>query len=241
MWTRGARSIARPSAVNSRFNYSAASAATGSPFYTTTLPLHSTEQKRYHGHEISVPEWGADVRRDTSSREVGSRTFSYMMLGTAGFGYAYGAKSAVTEFLSSMNPAANVRALANIEVDLGSIQEGSSITVKWRGKPLFIRHRTEEEIQSALDTEVDSLRDPQSDEQRRKKPEWLILIGVCTHLGCVPLGGAGEFGGWFCPCHGSHYDTSGRIRKGPAPKNLEVPPYVFMDETKVLVGKETVE
>jgi len=142
-----------------------------------------------------------------------------------------------------MNPSADVLALANIEVDLSTIPVGRSVTVKWRGKPLFVRHRTQEEIELAEQVDISSLRDPQPDSVRIKpgKAEWLILLGVCTHLGCVPLGESGEYRGWFCPCHGSHYDTSGRIRKGPAPLNLEVPPYCFTDDTKILVGRDTPE
>jgi ubiquinol-cytochrome c reductase iron-sulfur subunit len=119
--------------------------------------------------------------------------------------------------------------------------EGQAITVVWRGKPVFIRHRTEKEIATARDVAAGDLIDPQADEQRVQKPEWLVMVGVCTHLGCVPLGQKatdphGEYGGWFCPCHGSHYDTSGRIRKGPAPLNLEIPPYEFLDDTRIKIG-----
>jgi ubiquinol-cytochrome c reductase iron-sulfur subunit len=112
----------------------------------------------------------------------------------------------------------------------------TQVIIKWRGKPVFIRHRTESEIKEAEDTKWESLRDPQPDSDRVQKPEWLIMLGVCTHLGCVPIGEAGDFGGWFCPCHGSHYDISGRIRKGPAPLNLEIPQYDFPEEGKVVIG-----
>ena len=137
-----------------------------------------------------------------------------------------------------MNPSADVLALANIEVDLNTIPVGRSITVKWRGKPLFIRHRPQYEIEEAEKVDVSTLRHPEPDSARYKpgKSEWLIVLGVCTHLGCVPLGESGEYRGWFCPCHGSHYDTSGRIRKGPAPLNLEVPPYKFTSDSTVIVG-----
>jgi ubiquinol-cytochrome c reductase iron-sulfur subunit len=143
--------------------------------------------------------------------------------------------------IDSMNPAADTLALASIQVNIGSIAEGQAITVTWRGKPVFIRHRTAEEIAEAEAVDVNSLRDPQTDEQRVEKPEWLVMVGVCTHLGCVPLGQKagdtkGDYGGWFCPCHGSHYDTAGRIRKGPAPSNLLVPPYEFTDDTSVKIG-----
>jgi ubiquinol-cytochrome c reductase iron-sulfur subunit len=143
--------------------------------------------------------------------------------------------------LDTMNPSAEVLALASTEVDLGPIAEGHRITVTWRGNPVFIDHRTAEQIEEARAVEVDELPDPQADADRVEQPEWLIVIGVCTHLGCVPLGqktgqSRGEFGGWFCPCHGSHYDTSGRIRKGPAPLNLPVPPYEFTGDTSIVIG-----
>ena len=143
--------------------------------------------------------------------------------------------------ISSLNPSEDVLALSSIEVDLSQIEVGQAITVKWRGKPVFIRHRTPEEIKTAEDVDVATLRDPQPDSARVQKPEWLILVGVCTHLGCVPLGQKpseprGEYGGWFCPCHGSEYDTSGRIRRGPAPLNLPVPAYAFETDTLVKIG-----
>ncbi|EME70659.1 ubiquinol-cytochrome C reductase iron-sulfur subunit [Paramagnetospirillum caucaseum] len=132
-------------------------------------------------------------------------------------------------------------ALSTTDVDISAIKPGQSVTVVWRGKPVFVRHRLPEEIADAAKVNTADLREPETDTQRAKKPEWLVLIGVCTHLGCVPLGQKpadpkGEFGGWFCPCHGSHYDTSGRIRKGPAPSNLPVPPYQFTTDTTVRIG-----
>jgi ubiquinol-cytochrome c reductase iron-sulfur subunit len=135
-----------------------------------------------------------------------------------------------------MNPDSSVKALASIEVDISNIQEGKEITVLWRGKPVFIKRRTKEEIQKAEQTNIKDLMDPQEDKDRVKKSEWLVVVGVCTHLGCVPIGGKGEYNGWFCPCHGSHYDTSGRIRKGPAPTNLEVPKYEFVSNNKIKIG-----
>ena len=140
-----------------------------------------------------------------------------------------------------MNPAADTLALASIEVDVSKIAEGQSITIKWRGKPIFIRHRTSSEIEEASVVSQDDLRDPEGDDGRAQRPEYLVVLGVCTHLGCVPLGQKvgevrGEYGGWFCPCHGSHYDSSGRIRKGPAPLNLEVPPYSFLSDQVIRIG-----
>ena len=150
---------------------------------------------------------------------------------------AVGVGSAVWPFVSQMNPdASTIAAGAPIDVDLSAIAEGAIVTVKWRGKPIFVRHRTPKEIKDAVEVPLAQLPDPQADAQRVKKPEWLVVIGVCTHLGCIPLGHQGDYEGWFCPCHGSVYDTSGRIRKGPAPKNLEVPNYVFASDTKLTIG-----
>lgn len=154
---------------------------------------------------------------------------------------AIGAGAVAWPLIDQMNPAADTLALASIEVDVSKIEEGQSITLKWRGKPVFIRHRTADEISRADSVTLDELRDPQTDAERAEKPEYLVLLGVCTHLGCVPLGQKvgevkGEYDGWFCPCHGSHYDTSGRIRKGPAPLNLEIPPYSFVSDQVVKIG-----
>jgi ubiquinol-cytochrome c reductase iron-sulfur subunit len=153
---------------------------------------------------------------------------------TAGIGWA---------LIGSMNPSKDVLAVSAVEVDLTPIQTGSGITVMWQGKPIFIRHRTDKEITEARDVNLSDLRDPQTDQSRVKAghDQWIILIGICTHLGCIPLGNKptdmrGEWGGWFCPCHGSQYDTSGRIRKGPAPLDLYVPPYAFESDTKIKIG-----
>lgn len=164
------------------------------------------------------------------------RAFTYFVLTGGRFIYASAIRLAVLKFVLSMSASKDVLALASLEVDLGSIPEGNTVTVKWRGKPVFIRHRTQDEIDMAGSVSVDSLRDPQEDSVRVVEPNWLIVIGVCTHLGCVPLANAGDYNGWFCPCHGSHYDVSGRIRKGPAPYNLEVPEYKFLDDSKLLIG-----
>jgi ubiquinol-cytochrome c reductase iron-sulfur subunit len=166
-----------------------------------------------------------------------------------------GAAAALWPFVHSMNPDASTQALASIEVDLAPIKEGQAITVSWRGKPVFIRYRTAEEVEKAKEVKLAELSDPSArndvlpdkapatDANRTKKghESWLILVGICTHLGCIPKGQSlsdskGEYGGWFCPCHGSHYDTAGRIRKGPAPRNLDVPPYEFTSDTRIKIG-----
>lgn len=134
-----------------------------------------------------------------------------------------------------MSASADVLALASAEFDVSGIAEGTGITVKWRGKPVFIRHRTADEIEKEAAVELSSLKDPQADKDRAQDPEWLVVLGICTHLGCVPIANAGEYGGWFCPCHGTHYDISGRVRKGPAPLNLEIPPYTLTG-SKLVVG-----
>ena len=160
---------------------------------------------------------------------------------------AVGAIATAWPFINNLNPAADTLALSQVEVNVKPIAVGQAITVKWRGKPIFIRHRTPEEIKEAESVKLSELPDPETDNKRvtdsakKVRPEYLIIVGVCTHLGCVPLGNKpgdpkGPFGGWFCPCHGSAYDTSGRIRQGPAPKNLEIPPYLFASDTLVRVG-----
>merc|ERR1711915_699437 len=162
--------------------------------------------------------------------------FSYIMAGGVGLGGAYGAKSLVNQLISTWSASQDVLALAKIEIKLADIPEGKNMTFKWRGKPLFIRHRTAQEIETESAVDPATLRDPQADSERVKEAEWLVILGVCTHLGCVPIANAGEFGGYYCPCHGSHYDASGRIRKGPAPLNLEVPYYEFPEEGLLVVG-----
>ena len=164
----------------------------------------------------------------------------FLVISTYAFG-AVGAGTFVWPLIDQMNPAADTLALASTEVDLEPLEEGQAITVKWRGKPVFIRHRTKEEIMSAKKENLDNLKDPQKDEDRVLNEKYIVLVGVCTHLGCVPLGQKtgdvkGEYGGWFCPCHGSHYDHSGRIRKGPAPVNLEVPNYKFLSDKLIRIG-----
>jgi len=203
--------------------------------------MYGKPQVRLSHTDIKVPSFDK-YRRDTTkdpskpSDDLGRRTFTYLMVGGLGVMGAHSGKNIVCELLSTMSASADVLALAQIEIDLSSIPEGKHVTFKWRGKPLFVRHRTPSEIDDAVNTNITELRDQEHDNQRVQKPEWLVLLGICTHLGCVPVSHAGEFGGYFCPCHGSHYDTSGRIRKGPAPLNLEVPEYFFKEEELLVVG-----
>jgi len=178
---------------------------------------------------VSIKVVDKEQKGETTERRDFLFTASYA-LGAVGVG------AAVWPLIDQMNPDASVKALAITEVDISKIGLGKTITVLWRGKPVFIRKRTQEEISKAQNVKLEELKDPQKDEDRVKKPEWLIMTGVCTHLGCVPLGNKGDFGGWFCPCHGSHYDTSGRIRKGPAPTNLEIPKYEFVDNNTIKIG-----
>ena len=170
-----------------------------------------------------------------SGDDPNRRDFIHIATAVAALG---GVGALAWPFIDQMNPAGDTLALASIEFDLSKVAAGQQVTVKWRGKPLFVRNRTPAEIAKAIKDDAASMRDPEKDEARHKpgKPEWLILVGTCTHLGCVPTVGGGDYGGWFCPCHGSVYDTSGRIRKGPAPKNLVVPDYAFLSDTKIKVG-----
>ena len=178
---------------------------------------------------VSIKVVDKEQKKETGERRDFLFTASYA-LGAVGVGVA------VWPLIDQMNPDASVKALATTEVDISTIGLGKTITVLWRGKPVFIRRRTQEEISKAQNINLEELKDPQKDEDRVKKSEWLVMTGVCTHLGCVPLGDKGDFGGWFCPCHGSHYDTSGRIRKGPAPTNLEIPKYEFVNNNTIKIG-----
>jgi ubiquinol-cytochrome c reductase iron-sulfur subunit len=178
-------------------------------------------------------------------QEDGETRRDFLMLTAGAFG-AVAVGAAVWPLVDQMNPAADTLAASTTEVNLEPIKAGQRVLVKWRGKPVFITRRTKASIDEARSVKMADLVDPQSDQDRAPKPEWLILVGVCTHLGCIPLGTKqgelrGEYGGWFCPCHGSHYDTSGRIRKGPAPENLPVPDYAFLPGNKVIIGKSQAE
>ncbi|XP_011305545.1 cytochrome b-c1 complex subunit Rieske, mitochondrial [Fopius arisanus] len=214
------------------------------PIRVGSGPAVSTQvvQKRLAHTDIQVPNFDAyrkDFLKDPTVRSndrVPQRSnFSYLIAGATGLATAYGAKGLVRDLVATMAASADVLASSKIEVKLNNIPEGKSMVFKWRGKPLFVRHRDQKEIRKEEEVNVTSLRDPQHDRDRVQRPEWLIVIGVCTHLGCVPIANAGDYGGYYCPCHGSHYDASGRIRKGPAPLNLEVPAYEFVDDL-VIVG-----
>ncbi|XP_062997190.1 cytochrome b-c1 complex subunit Rieske, mitochondrial [Elgaria multicarinata webbii] len=208
-----------------------------------TNSLNAPASIRFLHNDITVPDFSHyrrhEVMDSTESSQESSesrKAFSYFLAATTTVATAYVAKNFVHEVVLSLSASADVLALAKIEIKLSDIPEGKSVAFKWRGKPLFVRHRTQKEIDEEAQVDLAELRDPQHDLDRVTKPEWVILIGVCTHLGCVPIANAGDYGGYYCPCHGSHYDSSGRIRKGPAPSNLEIPQYEFSSEDLLIVG-----
>ena len=192
---------------------------------------------------VATYVWNKVEEKETQtnvSSEKNENRRDFIQLSTITLG-AIGTASFMWPFLKSMNPAEDTLALGSTEVDISEIEEGQSLTVKWRGKPVFIRKRTKDEIEEAINVDISNLPDPENDDERVQKTEWLVLVGICTHLGCVPLGQKisdkkGDYNGWYCPCHGSHYDSSGRIRKGPAPENLSVPPYKFINDKTILIG-----
>ena len=191
-----------------------------------TIPAHASDHGA--GGAGGADGDGGETRRDFL-------TLTAIAAGVVGTGIA------VWPLVNSMNPSADVLALSSTEVDLAPIEEGQSVTVIWRGKPVFVRYRTPREIVEAQDVDITELRDPETDAERVQEPQWLVMIGICTHLGCIPKGQKvgepkGDYDGWFCPCHGSHYDSSGRVRKGPAPENLAIPPYQFLDESTIKIG-----
>lgn len=189
------------------------------------------------------------MNADTSTQhdDPNRRDFLYVMTGAAA---AVGAAAVAWPFIDQMNPSAATRALASIDVDVSAMEPGQAITVKWRGKPVFVRYRTDKEVEEGRAVDLADLKDkmariadnpgaPATDENRSAgegRENWIVMIGSCTHLGCVPVGLAGDYGGWFCPCHGSHYDTAGRIRKGPAPENLHIPQFEFTSDTNIVIG-----
>ena len=210
----------------------------GSPLLGANIVFDGYFAPKFGDEQVSNAEHDHTTRRD------------FIYYATAGAG-AVVTSAAVWPLVNQMNPSADVLALASIRVPVGDVAQGTQLTVLWQGKPVFIRRRTEAEIAAARAVELGDLidplannenlmgEDPATDENRSmdEAGEWMVQMGVCTHLGCVPLGdGAGDFGGWFCPCHGSHYDTAGRIRKGPAPRNLPVPVASFVDETTIKLG-----
>jgi ubiquinol-cytochrome c reductase iron-sulfur subunit len=192
------------------------------------------EQQNQLDQELKSQKIETDKKIDEVKDEARRKLLKNTAYITAGIG----ATCAFLPFVDSMNPSQDVQALASIEVDISNIKVGEEKKVMWRGKPIFIKRRTNQEIDDAQKVQLAELKDPQDDASRVKKgkEEWLITIGICTHLGCVPIGGQGDYKGWFCPCHGSQYDTSGRIRKGPAPKNLEIPPYEFVNDKTIKIG-----
>lgn len=201
---------------------------------------------RYAHSDLQVPDF-TDYRLTSSQgregfhqrereRKIERKSFYYTVTAGIGVGGVYVAKSVVDGVIRYIGPSADVLALGATEVPMDAIPEGKSMTFEWRGKPLFIRHRTPGEIEREGAVNVSELRDPETDAQRVQEPSWLVVIGVCTHLGCVPIADAGDYGGYYCPCHGSHYDGAGRIRKGPAPRNLEVPNYKIINDQIIRVG-----
>jgi ubiquinol-cytochrome c reductase iron-sulfur subunit len=212
----------------------------GSSMPKAVTGLSSGSQIRWAHTDIQFPDFGpyrhAAEKGDPDTVSANRKAFTYMLVAAAAVPGTYVTKTIVHELLATMSASADVLAMAKIEVKLDAIPEGKSVTFKWRGKPLFIRHRTADEIEREQAVDPSTLRHAQHDNERVQKPEWLVLLGVCTHLGCVPIANQGDYGGYYCPCHGSHYDASGRIRKGPAPLNLDVPEYQFTDDSTLLVG-----
>jgi ubiquinol-cytochrome c reductase iron-sulfur subunit len=198
-------------------------------------------------HPITASPPAKHIEPREAGTDLGRRDF--LLIATGAFA-AVGLGASVWPLIAQMNPDASALALASTNVDLAPLEQGQSITVMWRGKPVFIRYRTDAEVEAAREVPLSELRDPlarnanldpnapATDENRAtsEREQWLVMVGVCTHLGCVPLGQRGNFGGWFCPCHGSHYDTAGRIRQGPAPQNLAIPPIAFVSDTEIRIG-----
>ncbi|KAL0106751.1 hypothetical protein PUN28_015358 [Cardiocondyla obscurior] len=222
--------------------------ATATAVSNGTLPVAATvstqvQQRRLAHTDIQWPDFSNyrhDETQDPSSKSKDNapsrKGFSYLVAAGGSVATVYGAKVLVHDLAGLLSASADVLAMSKVEIKLESIPEGKSAVFKWRGKPLFVRHRSQSEIATEASVDVATLRDPEEDSIRVKDPKWLVVLGVCTHLGCVPIANAGEFGGYYCPCHGSHYDASGRIRKGPAPLNLEVPPYEFTEDNLLVVG-----
>lgn len=199
---------------------------------------------RFAHSDLGSPNFDAYRRNSTTNTMVSSKEtsesrkmFTYVTTAVGTVGTVYAAKHLVRSLVQYVAPAKDTIALATVEVNLLEIPEGKSTTVKWRSKPIFVRHRTPAEAEAERSVNLAELRDPQHDADRTQKEDWLVVIGICTHLGCIPVANSGSFGGYYCPCHGSHYDVSGRIRKGPAPLNLEVPQHSFVEDNILLIGK----
>jgi len=208
--------------------------AVGSRF----LQTQSATKTPSAGMDLSSTDNLFQEARDSYDSDATRRAATYMTLGGSRLLYASVGRLAVVKLVASMSASADVLALASMEVDLANIEPGKTATLKWRGKPVFATHRNAAQLAQikADDELVSTFRDPQLDSERVQNESYTLCTAICTHLGCVPIANAGDFGGYFCPCHGSHYDLSGRIRKGPAPLNLEVPPYKFLTDTKVCIG-----
>lgn len=224
-------------------NFSLAKAHTFAKPPTAITSLSGKNQVRFAHTDVRIPDFSGyrkdavqDPQKKSGSSADSRKLFTYLTMAGGSVAAAYSGKTLAAQFITSMSASADVLAVAKIEVNLAAIPEGKNMVFKWRNKPLFVRHRTAEEIEREQGVEVGALRDQEHDDVRVQKPEWLVLVGVCTHLGCVPISNAGDYGGYYCPCHGSHYDASGRIRKGPAPLNLEVPAYSFSSESEIVVG-----
>ncbi|XP_033754232.1 cytochrome b-c1 complex subunit Rieske, mitochondrial-like [Pecten maximus] len=194
--------------------------------------------------DMGSPDFGSYRRDSTTSPIVSSKDsrdsrkmFTYVTTAVGTVGTVYIAKHMVRSLVGYVAPAKDTIAMATVEVNLAEIPEGKSTTVKWRSKPIFVRHRTPAESEAERSVNLAELRDPQHDADRTQKEDWLVVIGICTHLGCIPVANSGSYGGYYCPCHGSHYDVSGRIRKGPAPLNLEVPQHSFSEDNMLVIGK----
>merc|ERR1711976_209330 len=226
-----------PSQVGTHSNYALASQLPKDGFLSpkVTSGMGVPLQMRLLHNDVKLQDYGA-YQKDFHSEEERNtdKFYTYLILGAGSVPCVYGAKYAVQAFVSQWSASADVLALAKIEIKINEIPEGKNMTFKWRGKPLFVRHRTDEEIETEAGVDLSQLRHPEKDEERTVNPKFLVVLGICTHLGCVPLANAGNFGGYYCPCHGSHYDASGRIRQGPAPLNLEVPEHKFEDELLIV-------
>ncbi|KAI1285543.1 Cytochrome b-c1 complex subunit Rieske, mitochondrial [Halotydeus destructor] len=223
-----------PAPPTSLTSYSLGKNLPKGPLTAVSGAVATKNQVRWAHTDIKVPDFSGYRRNSTADPKKLStdtvddrRAFTYLMTASAVAGGASFAKWGAHTLIGSWSASKDVLAMAKIEVNLDDIPAGKNVVLKWRGKPLFVKHRTAEEITRERAVDVATLRDPQRDEDRVKDAEWLVLLGVCTHLGCVPIANQGDYHGYYCPCHGSHYDASGRIRKGPAPMNLEIPEYEF--------------